>query len=46
MKRSYWIIGGVIIAVVLAVLFVPGVAEFFEAAVLFSLFLLSVMADG
>jgi len=38
-KRSYWIIGGVIIAVVLAVLFVPGVAELFEGAVLLSLFL-------
>ena len=46
MKRSYWIIGGVIIAVVLAVLFVPGVAELFEYAVLLSLFLLSVIADG
>jgi len=34
MKRSYWTIGGVLIAVVLTVLFVPGVAEFVSRMVL------------
>ena len=33
-KRFYWIIGGVIIAVVLTVLFVPGVAEYIERRVI------------
>jgi hypothetical protein len=30
MKRYQWIIGGIMIAVVLIVLFVPGVAEYIE----------------
>ena len=30
MKRTYWIAGGVLVAVVLIVLFVPGVAESIE----------------
>ena len=34
MKKLYWIIGGVMIAVVLIVLFVPGVAEYIEGEVL------------
>ncbi len=34
MKRSYWTIGGVFVAVVLTVLFVPGVAEFVSQMVL------------
>ena len=33
-KRLYWIIGGVMIAVVVTVLFVPGVAEYVEGRVL------------
>ena len=33
-KRFYWTIGGVLIAVVLTVLFVPGVAEFVSRRVL------------
>ena len=33
-KRVYWIIGGVILAVGLIVLFVPGVAEGIEGQVL------------
>ncbi len=37
MKRSYWTIGGVLIAVVLTVLFVPGVAEFVSRMVLYLL---------
>ena len=34
MKPFYWIIGGVMIAVVLTVLFVPGVREYIEGQVL------------
>ena len=34
MKRVYWIIGGVVIATVLTVLFVPGLAEYIEGQVL------------
>ncbi len=30
MKRTYWIAGGVLVAAVLIVLFVPGVAESIE----------------
>lgn len=30
MKKYQWIIGGIMIAVVLIVLFVPGVAEYIE----------------
>ncbi len=37
MKRSYWTIGGVLIAVVLTALFVPGVAEFVSRMVLYLL---------
>ncbi len=37
MKRSYWTIGSVLIAVVLTVLFVPGVAEFVSRMVLYLL---------
>ena len=33
-KRGYWIIGGVIIAVVLIVLFVPGVGNYIESTLL------------
>lgn len=33
-KRGYWIIGGVIIAVVLIVLFVPGVGNNIESRLL------------
>jgi len=34
MKKYQWIIGGIMIAVVLIVLFVPGVAEYIEREVL------------
>jgi hypothetical protein len=34
MKRYQWIIGGIMIAVVLIVLFVPSVAEYIEREVL------------
>ena len=34
MKRVYWIVGGVVIAVILTVLFVPGVAEYISGQVL------------
>ena len=34
MNRFHWIMGGVMIAVVLTVLFVPGVGEYIEGAVL------------
>ena len=34
MKRLYWIIGGVLIAVALTVLFVPGVGNSIEGRVL------------
>jgi hypothetical protein len=34
MKRYQWIIGGIMIAVVLIVLFVPGVAEYIEGELL------------
>ena len=34
MKRLYWIVGGVVIATVLTVLFVPGVAEYLSGKVL------------
>lgn len=34
MKRFYWIAGGVLVTVMLAVLFVPGVAESIEGRVL------------
>ena len=34
MKRYQWTIGGIMIAVVLIVLFVPGVAEYIEREVL------------
>ena len=34
MKRSYWIAGGVLVAVVLIVLFVPGIAEITEGMLL------------
>ena len=33
-KQSYWIAGGVLVAVVLIVLFVPGVAESIEGRLL------------
>ncbi len=33
-KRLYWILVGVIITVVLAVLYVPGVAEYIEGTML------------
>ena len=33
-KRAYWIVAGVMIAVVVTVLFVPGVAERIEGEVL------------
>jgi hypothetical protein len=33
-KRSYWIAGGVLVAVVLIVLFVPGIAETIEGGLL------------
>ena len=33
-KQSYWIAGGVLVAVVLIVLFVPGVAESIEGMLL------------
>ena len=36
-KRSYWTIGGVLVAVVIVVLFVPGVAEFISRMVLYLL---------
>ncbi len=34
MKRFYWIVVGVSVAVVLTVLFVPGVAEYVQGEVL------------
>jgi hypothetical protein len=34
MKRYQWTIGGIMIAVVLIVLFVPGVAEYIEGELL------------
>ena len=34
MKKYQWIIGGIMIAVVLIVLFVPGVAEYIEREML------------
>ena len=34
MKKYQWIIGGIMIAVVLIVLFVPGVAEYIERELL------------
>ncbi len=34
MKRYQWIIGGIMIAVVLIVLFVPGVSEYIEGELL------------
>ena len=34
MRRFYWIVGGVLIAVVLTVLFVPGIGESIEGRVL------------
>jgi len=37
MKRSYWTVSGVLLAVVLTVLFVPGVAEFVSRMVLYLL---------
>jgi hypothetical protein len=33
-KRLSWIVGGVVIAVILIVLFVPGVAEYIEGTML------------
>ena len=34
MKKYQWIIGGIMIAVVLIVLFVPGIAEYIEQELL------------
>ncbi len=34
MKRVYWLIGGVTVAVVLTVLFVPGLSESIEGTLL------------
>ncbi len=34
MKRFYWIMGGVLVAVALTVLFVPAVGEYIEGRVL------------
>lgn len=34
MKRSYWIAGGILVAVVLVVLFVPGIGQSIESFLL------------